>query len=170
MLCTRTALADDNMEAVAVSEGVPYRISQEVLKVSSQPNVLFPPMVGSCSRTAVSNSSSRSNWRSTMTWYSSPKREVDWRWTTSWRSLLTSQLVCDSMSQCMAVLFPVPALASGGLSLAVQRGSYLGNRPCSLRPGTALLVVARRSFNSVSNKGQSNHCSWVECGGATWGW
>ena len=44
-------------------------------KVSSQPNVLFPPTVGSCSRTAVSNSSSRSNsWRSTMTWYSSPER------------------------------------------------------------------------------------------------
>ena len=30
-------------------------------KVSSQPNALFPPMVGSCSRTAVSNSSSRSH-------------------------------------------------------------------------------------------------------------
>ena len=128
-------------------------------KVSSQPNALFPPVVGSCSRTAVSNSSSRSNsWRSTMTWYSSPESEVNWRWTTSWRSLLTSELVCDSMSQCMAVLFPVPVLATGGLSLAVQRGSYLGNRPCSLRPGTTLLVVARRSFNSVSYKGQSNHC------------
>ena len=93
-----------------------------------------------------------------MTWYSSPEREVNWRWTTSWRSLLTSELVCDSMLQCMAVLFPVPVLATGGLSLAVQRGSYLGNRPCSLRPGTTLLVVAWRSFNSVSYKGQSNHC------------
>ena len=91
-----------------------------------------------------------------MTWYSSPEREVNCRWTTSCRSLLTSELVCDSMSQCMAVLFPVPVLATGGLSLTVQRGSYLGNRPRSLRPGTTLGVVARRSFNSVNNKGQSN--------------
>ena len=71
-----------------------------------------------------------------MTWYSSPEREVNWRWTC--RSLLTNELVCDSMSQCMAVLFPVPVLATGGLSLTVQRGSYLGNRPCSIRPGATL--------------------------------
>ena len=35
MLCTRTALADDNLEAVAISEGVPYRISQELPGISS---------------------------------------------------------------------------------------------------------------------------------------
>ena len=64
-----------------------------------------------------------------MTWYCSSEREVNWRWTTSWRSLLTSELACDSMSQCMAVLFPVPVLATGGLSLAVQRGS----KPTGLR-------------------------------------
>ena len=56
----------------------------------------------------------------------------------------------------MAVLYPVPVLATGGLSLTVQRGSYLGNRPCSLRPLTTLEIVARLSFNPVSNKGQSN--------------
>ena len=55
-----------------------------------------------------------------MSWYSSPEREVNWRWTTNWRSLLTSELVCDSMSRCMAVLFPVPELATGGLSLAAM--------------------------------------------------
>ena len=90
--------------------------------VSSHPNVLFPPMIGSCSRTAVSNSSSRSNsWRSTTNWYS-----ISCRWTTSWRSLLASELASDSMSLYMAVTFHVPALATGGLSLTVQRGSYLG--------------------------------------------
>ena len=135
----------------------PPKVTRQSSKVSVKNSRFESASEGS--RTAVSNSSSRSNsWRSTMTWYSSPEREVNWRWTTSWRSLLTSELVCDSMSQCMAVLFPVPVLATGGLSLAVQRGSYLGNRPCSLRPGTTLLVVARRSFNSVSYKGQSNHC------------
>ena len=35
MLCTITALADDNVEAVAVSEGVPYRISQELPGIPS---------------------------------------------------------------------------------------------------------------------------------------
>ena len=37
MLCTRAALADDNLEAVAVSEGVPYRyrISQELPGIPS---------------------------------------------------------------------------------------------------------------------------------------
>ena len=35
MLCTRAALADDNLEAVAVSGGVPYRISQELPGIPS---------------------------------------------------------------------------------------------------------------------------------------
>ena len=78
-----------------------------------------------------------------MTWYSSPEREVNWRWTTSWRSLLTSERVCDSMSQCMAVLFPVPVLATGGLSLAVIQ--------LTTSPSRGLIMkTARRRFESLS--------------------
>ena len=41
MLCTRTALADNNLEAVAVSEGVPYRISQELPGIPSNESILL---------------------------------------------------------------------------------------------------------------------------------
>ena len=105
-------------------------------------------MVGSCSRTAVSNSSSRSNsWRSTTTWCSSPARVVNRRCTTNCRSLLTSELVCDSMSLCMAALFTVSVLASGGLSLEPKwlrkkKGLHAG-RATSVMSATAGATSAK---------------------------
>ena len=81
-----------------------------------------------------------------MTWCSSPERVVNRTCNTNCRSLLTSELVCDSMSLCMAALFAVSVLATGGLSLAMQRGSYLGSRPCSLWPCTTLVVDAWHSL------------------------
>ena len=92
-------------------------------KASSLPKVLCPPMAGSCSRTAVSNSSSRSNsWRSMITWSSSPDRVVNRSCNTSWRSLLTR--FATRYHQTLRVLHSFCAASTWDLSLA--------SRPCSL--------------------------------------
>ena len=65
------------LQSLRVSQMGLARISPVSTNTSSLPKVLCPPIVGSCSRTAVSNSSSRSNsCRSMTTCISSPERVV----------------------------------------------------------------------------------------------
>ena len=78
-----TALADDNLEAV--SEGVPYRTAQELPGVLSNKGEFATKCAGaSYCRELLQDSSFKlvktiKFWRSTMTWYSSPEREVNCR-------------------------------------------------------------------------------------------
>ena len=84
--CRTTRLK--RLQFVRVSQMGFARISPVSLcaKTSLLPKVLCPPMVGSCSRTAVSNSSNRSNsCRSMTTCTSSPERVVNSSCNTNWR-------------------------------------------------------------------------------------